>query len=242
MMRLSWSIVETSNLIKVAREFIAKYAKDGNLSQIHNGLKEDLREYLKGLYNEKRQPAATHVLVIMVSDEERKPLILPKSRLELKDDDDEDVFCTTMVDRYTNRALDLEDLCLADFIASYNVSKEPKQGDDFLIPLIPGESSQETPQTQPKIKLLNNQGLGLIYKCSNKAVMRWHNFNKDKEPEQHYRSKLMLFLPWRNENTLQSTFNSYQDRYVAEKDTSHQVDNCEMDRANDFGCTNQLLH
>lgn len=79
MMRLSWSIVETSNLIKVAREFIAKYAKDGNLSQIHNGLKEDLREYLKGLFNKKREPAATHVLVIMVSDEERKskPYAMP---------------------------------------------------------------------------------------------------------------------------------------------------------------------
>lgn len=41
-------------------------------------------------------------------------------------------------------------------------------------------------------------------------------FNKEAEPEKHYRQLLMLFTPWRNKGTdLLGTFISYQKRYMS---------------------------
>ena len=61
------------------------------------------------------------------------------------------------------------------------------------------------------IKLQN--GLGKMRKRKGKAVICWHNFNIEKEPEKHYRSRIMLFLPWRAEEKLQGSYMSYEDRY-----------------------------
>ena len=59
------------------------------------------------------------------------------------------------------------------------------------------------------IKLKN--GLGKMRKRKRKAVICWHNIEKD--PEKHYRSRLMLFLPWRAEEKLRGNYMSYEDRY-----------------------------
>ena len=61
------------------------------------------------------------------------------------------------------------------------------------------------------IKLQN--GLGQMRKRKRKAVIQWHNFNIEKEPEKHYRSCIMLFLPWRTEEKLRGNHISYEDRY-----------------------------
>ena len=55
-------------------------------------------------------------------------------------------------------------------------------------------------------------------KRKRKAVIRWHNFNIEKEPEKHYRSHIMLFLPWRREEKLRANYMSYEDRYNDEID------------------------
>ena len=45
----------------------------------------------------------------------------PKSQLELLHDDDEDVFTTSIIDRYAARPLALQDICLATFTVMYDV-------------------------------------------------------------------------------------------------------------------------
>ena len=55
-------------------------------------------------------------------------------------------------------------------------------------------------------------------KRKRKAVICWHNFNIEKEPEKHYRSCIMLFLPWRREEKLRANYMSYEDRYNDEID------------------------
>ena len=48
---------------------------------------------------------------------------------------------------------------------------------------------------------------------SKARVLRSVWFNKQKEPEKHYRELSMLFTPWRNEETdLLGNFKSYEDR------------------------------
>ena len=39
-----------------------------------------------------------------------------------------------------------------------------------------------------------------MHKCTHEAVIRFTCFNKDKEPSNYYRSKLMFYYPWHNED------------------------------------------
>lgn len=39
-----------------------------------------------------------------------------------------------------------------------------------------------------------------MYKRKREAIIRFHRFNQEKEASKLYRSKLMLYMPWRDEN------------------------------------------
>lgn len=53
-----------------------------------------------------------------------------------------------------------------------------------------------------------------MYKRRREAVIRFHKFNITKEPEKAYHSKLMLYLPWRNEETdILGGYMSFKARY-----------------------------
>ena len=45
----------------------------------------------------------------------------PKSQLEQLHDDDEDIFATSIIDRYAARPPALQDICLATFAVMYDV-------------------------------------------------------------------------------------------------------------------------
>ena len=59
------------------------------------------------------------------------------------------------------------------------------------------------------------------YKKRTRArVIRSVFYDKEANPEKHYRELIMLFTPWRNEETdLLSNFTSYQEKYLHVKDT-----------------------
>ena len=106
-------------------------------------------------------------------------------------------------------------MCLAQFAANYTYSRRNGNsvgGDEneFAEELdgdVP-DDTDEMPDTNI-IKLQN--GLGQMKKRKRKAVIRWHNFNIKKEPEKHFRSRIMLFIPWRIEDKLQGNYMSYED-------------------------------
>ena len=75
---LNWDIVELVDLMDNNSKFMSVYS--GNVTaQVHADLKQDFLTYLKDLFKKKRSPAATHVLVLMLSDERRarKPYCMP---------------------------------------------------------------------------------------------------------------------------------------------------------------------
>ena len=43
-------------------------------------------------------------------------------------------------------------------------------------------------------------GYGTMYKRRREAVICFTRFNKDKEPNNYYCAKLMLYYPWRDED------------------------------------------
>ena len=79
----------------------------------------------------------------------------------------------------------------------------------------------EVPQ-ENSITLQN--GLGYMRKRRKQAIIRWHNFNPEKEPEKHFRSRIMLFMPWREEDKLYGNYKSYTDRYHNEIDKIKKIE------------------
>ncbi len=108
------------------------------------------------------------------------------------DDDDSNVFQKSLIDRYEHRPHTLDSMCLAEFAANYVTSYQTESNDDVL----PNENV-ETHKTNARIYLTN--GFGVMHKRNRESVIRFAKFNKDKEPSNYYRAKLMLYYPWRNE-------------------------------------------
>ena len=62
--------------------------------------------------------------------DEHVSLPKPKSQLKQLHDDDEDVFATSVIDRYAARPLALQNICLATFAAMYNVIQSSTQTEE----------------------------------------------------------------------------------------------------------------
>ena len=146
----------------------------------------------------------------------RDSLILPYTQLQKLDDDDENVYCKNIIDRYAARPQNLEDMSLAEFAALYTYKREctndVAQCEDYMSGGSDAELQSDNDLPHDNVITLQN-GLGSMRKRKKKAVIRWHNFNLEKEPEKHFRSRIMLFLPWRDEDKLCGNFKSYSDRY-----------------------------
>lgn len=90
MKELCWEVVEYNTLIQhnqALTSFLERLMTFLNPVQPRvndlvgeaSAKKDDIKDYLRNIYTKKRQPAATHVMVFLVSDEKRnkKPYTLP---------------------------------------------------------------------------------------------------------------------------------------------------------------------
>ena len=149
------------------------------------------------------------------SMENRTAILKPKAVIEAMDNDDEDIFQSNITCRYAVRPVILENLCLASFAANYSVSSTTnKDGDDDHVPDVL-ENDGEIPDTEnmPK-KIFLRDGSGTMNRRKREAVIRFRKFNVEKEQEDFCRSKLMLFLPWRDEiRDLLKDYQSYSAHY-----------------------------
>ncbi|XP_072017737.1 uncharacterized protein [Amphiura filiformis] len=73
---INWEILEISTLLKKAQEIVSDYTQlktrtNNDIKKVHAVKWDEYTRYLRDIYKKKRTPA-THVLVLMVSDEERK--------------------------------------------------------------------------------------------------------------------------------------------------------------------------
>ena len=55
-------------------------------------------------------------------------------------------------------------------------------------------------------------------------IICYVNYSKKKDAENHYCERLMLFLPWRNEETdLKANCDSYKEKYMIHKDDIEKI-------------------
>ena len=136
------------------------------------------------------------------------------------DDDCEEIYTGGLIKRYSKHPAKLEDITLADWAAWYDFSGKPyvKPSNDLDIDGLPLESYAEHYENDDDLnddKANENQCVKT--KKRNKArIIRSVWFNKDADPEKHYRELIMLYTAWRNEETdLLGGFSSYQECYKA---------------------------
>ncbi|XP_019628628.1 PREDICTED: uncharacterized protein LOC109473188 [Branchiostoma belcheri] len=147
--------------------------------------------------------ASRTVQFINTSAKEKRVSMLKSSAvLDAMEDEDEDVFETSLNDRYAARPSEMESMSLAEFTATYAVAY--------------GESTPDETSTTKQERIQLQKGLGVMYKRRRPAVIRFHK--EKEEGESKYRHLLMLYCPWRNEDQLMSDFDSYEQHYQAVKD------------------------
>ena len=153
--------------------------------------------------------------------DERVSLPKPKSQLTQLHDDDEDVFATSVIDRYAARPLALQNICLATFAVMYDVIKSSTQTEETEdVNTQEDMYNTENPETSTKIKL--QKGLGVIRKRKQQAILCTRRYKVHTEPEKYYHAKLLLYYPWNHEDDIISTYQSYQDSYISKQHIIHQ--------------------
>ena len=95
-------------------------------------------------------------------------------------------------------------MCLTEFAAIYTTDYKA-DGNDVLPP-------SDSDATSSCIKLTDN--FGTMRKRKREAVIRFHKYNKDAEPSNWYRAKLLLYFPWYDEQRdLLGGYSSYEEHY-----------------------------
>ena len=138
---------------------------------------------------------------------ERIAVLKDKKTLDQLPDDDTNVFQKSLIDRYQYRPRQIQSMCLAEFAATYVTNYQ--HSDDSECDALPASDS-ETTSTQIKL----TDGYGKMNKRKQEAVIRFRRYNKDAEPSNWYRAKLMLYYPWYNEQTdLLGGYSTYEEYY-----------------------------
>ncbi len=126
------------------------------------------------------------------------------------DDDDTNVFQKSLIDRYEHRPQELRSMCLAEFAATFVTDYRHKDDEtDSQTDVLPSTTSDEKPSQNTL-----TDGFGKMNRRRREAVIRFRQYNKDTEPSNWFRAKLMLYYPWYNESTnLLGGYATFEEHY-----------------------------
>jgi len=122
----------------------------------------------------------------------RVRILKASKHLETLDPDSEDVYMTGLVQRYAARPPSLNNMCLADFAAEYDVcyaTTKDTNNNDVL-----DQRSDDINTDGKIIALINN--MGKMRRRKTRAIILTQRFSENTEPEKFYHGELMLFTPW----------------------------------------------
>ncbi|XP_028418500.1 uncharacterized protein LOC114543885 [Dendronephthya gigantea] len=154
---------------------------------------------------------------------ERVELLKPLSEIEKMSDESEEIQSGGLLKRYVERPDCLQNVTLADWAAWYDSSgqKTYRKTNKPDVDNLPLENNDEDNDDE---LLINDDNLHVvktpenmkIRKRSRARVIRSVWFNKETQPEKHYRELIMLFTPWRNEQTdLMGNYSCFEEHYLA---------------------------
>ena len=163
------------------------------------------------------------VVPVMTSmKDERVSLPKPQSHLAQLHDDDEDIFATSLIDRYGARPVSLQNMCLATFAVTYDVIQCATQKEDMDTDNEEEEEMQNTKIDSSLTTIKLQKGLGVIRKRKQEAILHTRRYKIHTEPEKYYHAKLLLYYPWHNEDDIISPFTTYHESYINKQHIIHQ--------------------
>ena len=98
-------------------------------------------------------------------------LLKPQSQLAQLHDDDEDVFATSLIDRYAARPVSLQNMCLATFAVTYDVIQSATKTEETDGINDEEEEMQNTGNDNSVTRMKLQKGLGIIRKRKQEAIL-----------------------------------------------------------------------
>ena len=168
--------------------------------------------------------------------DERTFLVKSTDKMKGLPDHSLDIESDNVIKRYQRRPKQLENLCLADFVAWFNCKSERNEkktvkpnvnstllADDYLLENdfndnVDDDLSDNDETLDEHDEYEMKGGITLV-KRQKPRIIRSVRFNKNKDPENYCREQIMLYTPWRNEKKdLLKDFQTYQYRFEDVKD------------------------
>ncbi|XP_062567926.1 uncharacterized protein LOC134230168 [Saccostrea cucullata] len=156
--------------------------------------------------------ASRDVVFINTSpSDDRVILIKTDAELEKLTPNSTDVECSNIIKRYAKRPKQLENWCLADYVSQLDVVF-PKDDEKELIEKEVNDDDDKNNMSNDEEENDSDLDFGesdtlvtlrngiKIRRRKVPRVIRYVRFNIKTDPENYYREKLMLFLPWRVES------------------------------------------
>ena len=129
------------------------------------------------------------------------------------ENDETDLYVPSIHDKYAHRPDILENICLADFVANYNLSSDNAHVEENSEEIC--DENTTTKPTKADLKLKDN--MGKIYKRRRARVIRYHYIFKEKDEEAYYHRLLILYMPWRTDKEI-PLHTSYLQRFEQVKE------------------------
>ena len=155
---------------------------------------------------------------------DRVELLKPLSEIEKMSDESEEIHSGGLLQRYAERPDCLQNTTLADWAAWYDscgqrkYKKTLKKSDVDHLPLEDEDENNDDELCDENTESCISSKKS-IKKRRQARIIRSVWFNKETQPEKHYRELIMLFTPWRNEQTdLMRNYSSFQEHYIARYD------------------------
>ena len=154
---------------------------------------------------------------------ERVELLKPLCEIENLSDDCEEIQSGGLLKRYIERPERMSNITLADWAAwydscgkkSYRKTNKRCDVDNLLLENEEEENDDELLDDNSGVSTENKE----LKKRTQARIIRSVWFNKEAQPEKHYRELLMLFTSWRNEETdLLKNYSTFEEHYLARRD------------------------
>ena len=155
------------------------------------------------------------VLVTTSMKDEHVSLPKPQSQLAQLHDDDEDIFATSVIDRYADRPVSLQNMCFATFAVTYNVIQSGTKKEETDSVNDKEEEMQKTENDNSVTMIKLQKGLGVMMKRKQDVILCTRRYKIHAEPEKYYHVKLLLYYPWKNEDDITSPSTTYHESYIS---------------------------
>ena len=161
-----------------------------------------------------------HVFINTSPSEERLFILKSAEELDALPDNSTDIKASNIFHKYSKRPVSLENLCLAMFVAWYEIKYSKNFKISKMKQYVPENELEENIDDLNEDSIFDEDGHSLEFfksyilkKRKKKKIIRFVGYSKILDSENFHREQILLFYPWRNEEILKNPFSTYEEKY-----------------------------